>query len=534
MAKKEKKWFGVTRSPEEDLALVDIIRASRSLTVKRFLLVMVMSLFIITVYMLMNREFFPGYPVVTEFAEKNEQFVKHYPPFRMYEWVNYSVTMEILEGRLYDNDSFSRIHPVGYSMLAAPLTGRWGERGMFYTNAFLLWISAIVFFFLMLEMVEFRLAIAATLILALATPNLFFASSAFSEPAAQLITVLAVFLFVKGMMAQREWIYYLLCGFITGLNLFVQPAITLMVFLFAGLLLYERGKFSLSDRNILCLCAGFLVPLVVFLTVNRIFLGEFGVNIFLNPVCDYNLTTQSVSGESGNIIAGILKLLFDNPYGLVFIMPAATLVPMGIIVMWRNELRFITIIVGVLLLYTVFLTAAGLCPVTGESVGSRQLVPVIPLLVLPLAFIWREQIGEKLWLVAALILTVYICSFGWWTGVVRGKGIFIGALQDREARYIILARKNIIGQPDFRSSNELAEIYINSLKKGDIKCWLQTLNRNVLREIQGFERPVFKELCRKINAGAEDRELFIEYIDPNGGIRPVLPELNSIKSISDK
>ena len=529
MAKKEKKWFGVTRSPEEDLALVDIILSSRTLTVRRITVIMIMSLLILAVYLIMNQSFSPAYPVVTSFAEKDEIFTEHYPPFRMFEWANYSVTREIIDGRMYRPGTFSRSMPVGYPLVAAPLTAKWGERGMYLTNVFILWISSLVFFFLMLELVEYPLAIASTLVLALATPNIFYASSAFPEPTAQLFLVLSVFLFVKGIMANREWLYYGLCGVSTGLLLFLKPSLSLTIVLFAGLLVNERGKISANDRNLISLAVGFLLPLTAFLLVNRFSLGSLGAGFFTGAECKYDLSRQDVFGEGGNIITGLWKLLFDSPNGLVFLMPMVTIVPMGIIVMWRNELHTITLIVGLLLLYVVVFTAIGPCPVTGEGLGSRQLVPILPFIVIPLAFIWREQAGEKIWLVSALVLTVYMSTFGWWTGIERGGGFFIGALHDRNARSIILARKDMIGRPRFESSNELAALYVASLKEKDFHLWLQCLDKDVLDEINGFERIVFAELTRNMSRNEEnvDYTRYIDTVDPNRGVRPVLPSFES-------
>jgi len=527
MAKKEKKWFGVTRSPEEDLALVDMMMSSQALTVRRTVVVVVMSVVIMGVYIAMNVSFFPAYPVVTSHAEENDAFVEHYPPFRMNEWVNYSVTRKIIDGGFHRNDVLSRGHPLGYPLLAVPLTLRWGERGMFFTNAFILWISALVFLFLMLEIVEFPLAVASTLVLALATLNIFYAASAFSEPAAQLFTVLAVFLFVKGLMSTKEWVYYSLCGFSLGLNVFVKPSLALAVVFFLVLLVNDRGRFSIRDRNIIGLGAGFLIPLAVFFAVGGILLGGFRGEGFPAD-CGCGFVLDCFPGTGRNLITGLWRLLFDGPHGLAFVMPLATLVPMGVIVMWRNEIHSVTMIVGILLLYCLLTAAAGSCPVPPDGVGSRHLVPVIPLMVIPLAFLWREQTGEKIWLVTALIFTVYMSGFGWWTGKVRGGGLLVGALQDRAARYIILARKDMLERDRFGSAGEFADGYVRSLDECDVKLWLQTLDREVLREIEGFERTVFHELCREVKSGRRTRGSLVESVDPNRGVRPVLPSLSGI------
>jgi len=522
------KFGGITKSTEEDPAPVPIIRDTKHLTLARFIVILIMSVCILTIYMVMNRAFYPGYPVVTIFAEENEHFSKHYPPFRMEEWDNYSITEDIIRGKLYEDESLSRKRPIGFPFLGVYLTRKWGESGLYYTNAFILWISAQIFFLLMLELVAFPLALASTLILALATPNLFYASSAFSEPVAQLIIVLSLYFFIKGMMAQRMWLFNLLCGFTVGLNFFAQPPMTLTILLFVAVIMLERRKWSLSDNNVLWLLSGFLVPVVFCLIINRAYLGEYCTFFFSSQPCVYGSIKQHIYSEGGNTIAGLWNLLFNSPHGILFLMPVTIFIPMGIITMWRRKMKYVALIDGILLLYAALLISASPCPVTGDSLGSRQFVPFIPLLIIPLTFVWKEGAGEKICLVCTLVMTVYMCSFGWWTGTVKGKGALIGVLQDRDARYIILARKNKLVRPEFTSSNDLIEHYIDSLKKQNMKGWLETLDPVVFDEIYGFERMVFRHLNYKINTQDFDRNGFIESVDPDKGIHPVLPKLDSL------
>ena len=132
--------------------------------------------------------------------------------------------------------------------------------------------------------------------------------------------------------------------------------------------------------------------------------------------------------------------------------------------------------------------------------------------------------GEKIWLIVTLAMTVYMCSFGWWTGKVHGKGFFVGALHDREAKYIILARKNRLKRPEFMSSNELIDRYTHSLNKRDIKIWLETVDPEFLTEIRGFERSIFSDLCREYKISGKNKTHVIESADPDKGVRPVLTD----------
>ncbi|MFC1694263.1 hypothetical protein ACFL1R_12235 [Candidatus Latescibacterota bacterium] len=522
---KEKKWFAVTRSPEEDIALVSIVRDTQSLTLPRFVVLTIMSVAILGIYILMNHLFFPGYPVITPYTEKHELFAENYPPFRMNEWITYSITQDIIHGKLYDEQSFSCKQPIGFPLLAVPLTKKFGEIGLYYTNAFVLWISALVFFFLMMEIVGFNSALGSTLLLAFATPNLFYASSAFAEPTGQLVLVLAIYFFIRGFTVSNDWIYFILCGFIMGLNLFVQPFIVLSVILLIILLMNERGRWTLVERSVMCLGAGFLVPLIAFLAINKVYLGNFSGYIYSSPWYVYDIPLHYINSGESNIITGIWKLIFNSPQGLINIMPVAMLFPLGLMIMWREELRMISVFVGIILLFAVLMTAGSPFPVTGDGLWSRQLVCVLPLLVIPLAFLWRKHLGEKIWFTITLVLTIYMSGFSWWAGPVRGKWMSIGVLHDSNARYIMLSRKNKLKRQDFISSKELLDTYFDSLEKHDMKSWLDTLEPDVISEIYGFEREVFAYLCQRAASQEVEREQYIETSDPDKGIRPVLPDL---------
>jgi len=524
MSQKEKKWFGITRSPEEDLALVEITRSSPRMTARRVAVVLAMSVVILAGYLAMNRFLFPAYPVTLPFAERFEAFTGHYPPFRLQEWTNYEASRVITEGDIAGSAAVSPGEPIGYSLAAAPLTAKWGESGMYYTNAIVMWLSALVFFFLMLELVEFRLAVAATLLVAFASPNFFFAASAFGEPSAQLLLLLSILFFVKGMVSHAERLYFLLCGAAAGLILFFQPYLAAAVLLFLGLIVAERGRFTLHDNNILSIVSGFSVVSLAYLAFNRIVVSEFLPFSFLPSAgpCLYGSLTRQVYGPGGNIIPGVWMLLFDSPHGLVFLMPVTALVPLGLVMMWRSEMRPMTIVVGVLFLYVFLLAAAGACPIGGESLGSRRLLPVIPLLFIPPAFLLTERKGERILLVASLVMTVYMSMFGWWLGTRPGEGLFVNALHDHAARSIVLARKNELGRPPYRTANDLRDLYMKSLERNSIGLWLGTLDRDVLDDVHGSEREVFERIRKEYLASDGDVGRFIESVDPDRGVRPLL------------
>ncbi len=521
MMKKEKKWFGITRSPEEDLALVEITRSSPRVTAQRVLAFMLLSLLILACYLLANRLLAPEYPVPLPFAERFESFTDQYPPFRLSEYDNYRTVRALLDGTLGEDSGGDGYGSIGYALLAAPLASRWGESGLYYTNAVIMWLSAIVFFFLMLELAAFPLALAATLVLAFATPNFFFAASAFSEPAAQLVLLVAVLMFVKGMVSQSEMVYFLLCGTASGLLLFFQPWMAAVFVLFFGLIVYERGRFSFHDRSIVFSAVGFAAVFLAYLAVNRLVLSSFFPPRLTPEMCPYLFLNRHLYGAGGNMLAGLWMLMFDSPHGIMFIMPFAMLVPPGLVILWRNEMRPMAILAGLILLVTILAAAASHAPLCGGGLGSRMLLPVVPFLVIPPALLWSEQRGEKVLVIVTLVLTVYMAGFNWWAGTIHGRGVFIGSLHDHAARSIILARKGLLERPGSLSANDLRDLYRESLARGDIESWLMVLDRDILAGIRGYERAVFERMCGEFaEAGGGGR--FIESVDPDTGVRPVM------------
>ena len=247
----DKRREEVPLSSEEDISILSTVHFPLGLTAWRFGLFMMMSVGILVAYLLMNHIFFPGYPVITPRGEGIYIMAEHYPPFRMDEWSGYSIANDMLEGNLSDAESLSRKHPLGFSVLSVPLTAIWGKAGPYYTNAFILWFSAILFFFLIFEMQSFYPALILTTFLAFATPNLFYASSAFSEPASQVLVILTLLLFLRRMREARNHTVSLFCGLCAGLNLFFQPVMALIIVPVLILLVLEKEKWVWTDRDFL-------------------------------------------------------------------------------------------------------------------------------------------------------------------------------------------------------------------------------------------------------------------------------------------
>ena len=525
MSGKEKKWGWVTRSQEEDIDLVNIIRDTRDLGSRRFIIVMAISVAILAVYLIVNAAFFPAPPVVTQGSERSPEYQVLYPPFRLNEATEWHSVRVILDsGRAGRIEAF-RGRSAGYALVASMFAMRWNERGLYLANAFILWAAALVFFFLLMEMVEFAYAIAGTIALAFVSPNLFWSLTALPEPLAQLLFVLAALFLVKSLVSRYLRTYAIACGFMLGLELMVMPVCGLCIALFVVAIMYERGRWSVADTPVKYLffgfCAGFCVSAAVNITVTGNVSGPF-------LPADMTLAGAGISEiptASTGWIGGMWRVLFGGVHGLLYIMPAAMLMPLGVITLWRMELRPVAIIMGGTFVFLLGAALIGPAPITGEVPGSRYLLPSIPFIVAVLVFVWSDTTAERIWLIILSALTVVSCTLGWW--VDGPDPLPRSVLNAPVSRTIMLARKSILMDRGHVSAKSLEERYRESFERGEISLWLATLDRFTIKRIQGNERTVFHYLRDRYDREGVIGEL--KRIDPDDGVRPDLDDVPVVR-----
>jgi hypothetical protein len=259
------------------------------------------------------------------------------------------------------------------------------------------------------------------------------------------------------------------------------------------------------------------------MAISRFLMGSFtalfgGIDFLVN---------QSIArgdNSTANVILGMWRLIFDSPHGLLFIMPLLILVPSGILYMWRCERRRVVLTTGLTAALVIVITSLSPIPVTGETVGSRSLLPIIPLLIIPAVFIEQRGSGEKVIFGFLLLLTIYMSSFGWLYGVARGRGFFAGVLQDSHARAVLLARKDDLSMPEFRSAGELREAFFSALKRHDLRLWLTLLSDRSTEEIREIERTIFNMQIRLFENRGAKHDLFFLHTDPDSGITITIPD----------
>jgi hypothetical protein len=456
---------------------------------------------------------FPETRVIERSAETIPGYDANYPPFRMDEHVYDAIARSVLAGDLYRDGAPEFSYPVGFPLVAAPFVAVFGQAGGYVANLIILWLSAVVFFLVVRRFAGFGRALIATAVLAFATLNWFYANSCYTEPLSQLL-VIASFACLTASVQDRgnQDACIAGAGVLLGLNLFVRPHYILLAAPFFGYLAFERRTVRLN-RDALIFLAG----------VSMLMLAWFGRNwtVFGSPLAfEYSRIANqfnfagNASNVEGNILLGIHRVLFDIYHGLLTITPIFLLFPAGLRSMWLSGFRRESLILLASAAVMILFVSAGPYPFTEFGLGSRHLVPLIPLLLLPAAVYIDFSLFRNALFVLLAAYSFYHAGIGWFTGTEPGRGIALGILNDNQARGIILSRKGLLPNGEFSSDRELVDAFRRSVERVDMYGMLRTLDPETRELIRGRERLVLDELCRQ-----EDPTKIIGAADPSRGLR---------------
>jgi hypothetical protein len=476
--------------------------------------VLALFLFIGTVYISSLVVFYPNLPIIERKAETIPGFADYYPPFRVDENVYYIISRHILDGILYMRpEAPERAYTMGFPLVAAPFVAVFDKMGGYVANLIIMFGSLAVFYRI-LSRYGFRgKAIALTLVMAFASLDWFYAISNYSEPLAQLLVLLSLRFLLPGEKSGRKGYELALAGVFTALNLFVRPNYILLA---APFFLYlwlgrEKATWTFSRRAWLY-AAGVTGIIALWMVRNAVFFGSPFTFEYTRLVGAYTpgMTSRYMSG---NIWLGIHRLLFDEYHGLLTITPVFLLFPAGLHSLWEKGMRKESLAFLAATVMMILFVAAGPYPFTEFGLGSRHLVPLIPILLLPAAFFLDSRLFSRTVVALTALYTFYHAGFGWFTGGEPGMGFYLGILNDAQSRAIILARKGLLPKRRFASREELIQTYRKSLDKANLYQLLQTLDPLVIAKINGNERDFMLFL-----RGQTDPVEAILSADPSSGI----------------
>ena len=480
-----------------------------------FIIPIIALAFIGIVYLTTLLALFPNLPVITFRAEDMSNYVEIYPPFRMDEINYYTITKNILNGEVYREGSIERSFSAGYPLIAAPLVAIFDELGIYLTNTLIVWLTVIIFYILIRRYLTMLMAVGMTLVFAFTTLNWFYAASCYTEPLAQLLILSGFFLLTMKKTGRKRPLILMLAGVMIGLNLFVRVHYILLMIPLFLLLSIRRVRPFKFDKGGAWFAGGIVITIALWMIRNTVYFGS--------PLTfEYSRMVGQLTGSktslyySGHFFWGMHELLFDKYHGLLTITPIFLLFPAGINKMRKAGHRFESNMILASVALIVLFIASTPYPFTQFGLGSRHMVPIMPLLFLPTVFLFDRTRFTRIIFILLAAYSFYHAGVGWFTSAedyVSEKGFFAGLLHQQTSRAIILNRKSALPERTFESKQEILEAFDNALLTSNYILLFQTLDPKVRANIQGNERSFVTYL-----RAHQDVLSLIESVDIKSGI----------------
>ena len=218
-----------------------------------------------------------------------------------------------------------------------------------------------------------------------------------------MLSLTSFFLILKSKGKKNKNVYFGLAGILAGLFLFSDftAVLTFLVLMFY-VLSQDRGP-----------------PFFIFMIASAISYSPmlyYNYSITGNPIHyvgiengDTNIFGPEVLKVGDRLLGTpniytVYRQLFDSYKGLFFYYPVLLLSLVGLIKMIKKRTAESLLIIGILMIYILRFSTLYIWFGTGSPV-SRYLTPVIPFLILPLAFYVKEV--DKRLLVALLIISIF-------------------------------------------------------------------------------------------------------------------------------
>jgi hypothetical protein len=236
-------------------------------------------------------------------------------------------------------------------------------------------------------------AAATVLLLVVATPLWPYSGFGFNQPLAGMFLWFSVLGAVAGVRGRRRAL--VLSGVSAGLALLTRHEMILPAAVLGGWIALRSGPGGwAAARSYL---SGLVPPLAVWLALNW---WRFG-----NPL-ETGYMRDPTPGFGGDIIGGAAGLLF-SPYASIFLYcPIAILSVAAARAMWRRDRAAAALLAMIFCVgFAVYASLENW--MGGRSYGPRYLVPLLPALVLPLAF-WSPSRGVRPLAASLIALSVAV------------------------------------------------------------------------------------------------------------------------------
>ena len=280
-----------------------------------------------------------------------------------------------------DGEIYS-IHPIGISVLLAPIYGIGGYRAVVAVLLLMAAVTlAIAWRWTLATLNAAGAATFAWASIALTAPYLLNSFTVYPEIAAGLAVMTAFVLTLRDRPSLASWIAAgVAIASLPWLSTKYAPMSAALLLIGIFRLRKKEPASLLRNAKVWAMVGTYAISLAGWLAF---FYAYWGTPL---PMAPYGSMTQT---SPLNLRAGAPGLLFDQEYGLLALAPVYILAATGLVQMWRGELRQRAVEITVVLLALLGTVGAFGIWWGGTSAPGRPIASGLPLLMLPIAAAFR-------------------------------------------------------------------------------------------------------------------------------------------------
>lgn len=161
--------------------------------------------------------------------------------------------------------------------------------------------------------------------------------------------------------------------------------------------------------------------ILLLIAVSVFLLLAFQTLLFLRSGEGWDIFSFLLGTDPLQLLTRIYGQLFSPIKGLIFYMPVVILAVCGLVYLYRKY-RFVALGIGLAFVSLVVVLSFYAAWYGGQSWGARMLVPILPVLMIPLASLWdgvhKTAVRSLILIILALsiLLQLPVVTSNWWSG----------------------------------------------------------------------------------------------------------------------
>lgn len=247
----------------------------------------------------------------------------------------------------------------------------------FFTNSIIIALTSLMVFLISKDLFKsYKIGFILALVFNCTTFVWPYNTSFFLQPALALTLITSLYFVIKNNQ-KSSFLSFALSGFFLGLSILIHPSSAILI---PGFLAYGIIKCK-SWKKFGIFVSVFIVISTIQLAVNYLKYGS--------PI-DFGYNTIGVISEHDNL-EGLAGLLFSPGWGIIFYFPLIVLLPLSFSKIFHKDKTWLFLVIYSFVITWVFFGTEATPHWSGFGAwGPRYFIPILPLLVISLGYLFHQ------------------------------------------------------------------------------------------------------------------------------------------------